>query len=196
MAINTLNTDSRLLCRMGEGEQDAFRLIYNKYHESVYTFSLWYLKSETEAEEVVQEIFLKLWQLGTDTAKINNLESFLRTLTRNHSLDILRKRAREARADVVLAVNWQENHNDTEERILLNDTRKVLQEAIDLLPQQQKLVYELCGLQGLKNDEVAERLSLSPLTVRTHMKLALKFLRTYMVRNTDVAISLILLKLL
>src|SRR5690606_10084498 len=145
--------------------------------------------------EVVQEIFLKLWQLGTDAAKINNLESFLRTLTRNHSLDMLRKRASEAKADTVLAINWQENHNDTEEQILLNDTKKVLQEAIDLLPKQQRLVYELCGQQGLKNDEVAEQLNLSPLTVRTHMKLALKFLRTYMVRNTDVAVVLIIFKL-
>ncbi len=196
MAINTLNTDSKLLGRMGVGDQDAFKIIYNSFHERVYTFSLWYLKSEVEAEEVVQEIFLKLWQLGTDAAKINNLESFLRTLTRNHSLDMLRKRASEAKADTALAVNWQENHNDTEEQILLNDTKKVLQEAIDLLPKQQRLVYELCGQQGLKNDEVAEQLNLSPLTVRTHMKLALKFLRTYMVRNTDVAVAFIIFKLL
>lgn len=196
MAINTLNTDSKLLGRMGVGDQDAFKIIYNSFHERVYTFSLWYLKSEVEAEEVVQEIFLKLWQLGTDAAKINNLESFLRTLTRNHSIDMLRKRASEAKADTALAVNWQENHNDTEEQILLNDTKKVLQEAIDLLPKQQRLVYELCGQQGLKNDEVAEQLNLSPLTVRTHMKLALKFLRTYMVRNTDVAVAFIIFKLL
>lgn len=195
MTINTLNTDSKLLDRMGVGDQDAFVIIYNRFHERVYTFSLWYLKSEVEAEEVVQEVFLKLWQLGTEAAKINNLESFLRTLTRNRSLDMLRKRASEAKADAVLAINWQENHNDTEEQILLNDTEKVLQQAIDLLPKQQRLVYELCGQQGLKNDEVAEQLNLSPLTVRTHMKLALKFLRTYMVRNTDLAVALIILRL-
>lgn len=195
MTINTLNTDSKLLDRMGVGDQDAFIIIYNRYHERVYTFSLWYLKYEVEAEEVVQEVFLKLWQLGTEAAKINNLESFLRTLTRNRSLDMLRKRASEAKADTVLAINWQENHNDTEDQILLNDTKKVLQQAIDLLPKQQRLVYELCGQQGLKNDEVAEQLNLSPLTVRTHMKLALKFLRTYMVRNTDLAVALIILRL-
>lgn len=195
VAIKTLENERELLRSIGARDQDAFRLIYNQFHESVYTFSLWYLKYEVEAEEVTQEIFLKLWQLGAEATNIENLDGFLKTLTRNRSLDVLRQRARETRADVALAVDWQESHNDTEEQILLNDTKKVLQEGIDLLPQQQKLVYQLCRQQGLKNDEVAEQLNLSPLTVRTHMKLALKFLRTYVVRNTDIAVAIIILNL-
>lgn len=195
MVIKNLKTENELLRQTEAGKQEAFKVIYNKYHQRVYTFSLWYLKSEVDAEEVVQEIFLKLWQLRTESVEIDNLDGFLKTLTRNRSLDILRKRAREAKADAALAVNWRENHNDTEEQILLNDTKKVLKEAIDLLPRQQRVVYQLCSEQGLKNDEVAQQLNLSPLTVRTHMKLALKFLRSYVVKKSDLPIALIILKL-
>lgn len=195
MDIENLDIEAELLGKIATGDQDAFKLIYNQYHQSVYTFSIWYLKSEVDAEEMTQEVFLKLWQLGPEAINIQNLNSYLKILTRNRSLDMLRKRSREAKADLNIAVNWQENHNETEEQILLNDTKKVLNEAIDLLPQQQKLVYQLCRQQGLKNDEVARQLNLSPLTVRTHMKLALKFLRSYIVQNTDIAITIIILRL-
>ncbi|MGX5820884.1 RNA polymerase sigma factor [Chitinophaga lutea] len=195
MSVNTFDIESELLRRISHGDQDAFKVIYERFHEKVYTFSLWYLKSEVEAEEVVQEVFLKLWQLGAGCTKIGNLAGFLKTLSRNRSLDILRKRAHAVRAGSAIAASWQETHNDTEKQVMLKDAKKILEEAIELLPEQQKLVYRLCGQQGLKNDDVAKRLNLSPLTVRTHMKLALRFLRTYLVRHTDVAVVLIVLKI-
>ncbi|WP_300600912.1 RNA polymerase sigma-70 factor [Niabella sp.] len=193
--MNTFNIENELLLRISHGDQDAFKAVYDRFHEQVYTFSLWYLKSETEAEEVVQEVFLKLWQLGAGCANIEHLAAFLRTLTRNRSLDILRSRARKHRADTALAANRQVTHNDTEEQVLLNDAKKILEEAINLLPEQQKRVYRLCGQQGLKNDEVAKQLNLSPLTVRTHMKLALRSLRAHLVKHTDAVMILLLLKL-
>jgi len=188
METKPLYNETELLIRIAEGESYAFKLIFNKFHGSVYTFALWYLKSEVEAEEVVQEIFLKLWQQGKDISKINNLESYLKTLTRNRSLDILRHRARVAKANYANTSGWQESHNETEQQILLNDTTKVLNEAVNRLPNQQKLVYQLCVQQGFKNNEVAERLKLSPLTVRTHMKHALKFLRIYVSKRTDLVV--------
>lgn len=195
MTLNTLDIERQLLLRISHGDQEAFKGIYDRFHRKVYTFSLRYLKSEVEAEEVVQEVFLKLWQLGPECDRIENLNGFLRALTRNRSLDILRRRAVRARANIMLASGSRSTHNDTEQQVLLNDAKRILEEAINLLPEQQKLVYRLCGQQGLKNDEVANRLNLSPLTVRTHMKLALRFLRAHLAKHTVVAFVLIVLKL-
>jgi RNA polymerase sigma-70 factor (family 1) len=195
MAVKNLFNETELLDKIAKGDQRAFKIIYERYHQKIYIFSLWYLKSELDAEEVVQEIFLKLWLLGEEIAQIRNLEIYLRTLTRNRSLDGLRRKALELKAEKKRDSDWQEGHNDTEEQILLNDTKRVLQEAIDQLPKQQKLVYQLCSQDGLKNDEVAKQLNLSPLTVRTHMKLAQRFLRNYVVAHTEVAALLIILKI-
>ncbi|MNY10648.1 ECF RNA polymerase sigma factor SigE [compost metagenome] len=79
---------------------------------------------------------------------------------------------------------------------MLKDTKELLQSGINLLPPQQKLVYQLCHQEGLKYEEVAEKLNLSPLTVKSHMQHALRFLRAYVVKNGDLAIAFLLLKIL
>ncbi len=195
MAVAALYQDHELLERVARGDERAFDLIYHAYSKKVYLFALKTLQSETLAEEVVQEVMLKVWKMGEELLKINSLEAYLRTVSRNISLNVLRRQEVESRADQLMAVNWTESHNDTEEQVLLNDTRKILNDAINLLPEQQREVYKLCRQQGLKYDEVAQQLNLAPSTVATHMKLALRFLRVYLQKNTDLAVLLIIFKL-
>jgi RNA polymerase sigma factor (sigma-70 family) len=141
-------------------------------------------------------VFLKLWLMGDGILEISNLEAYLRTLTKNRSLNVLRRMVLEGKVEKALAGHWTELQNDTEEEVLMKDIRNVLDKAVDLLPLQQKQVYKLCQQQGLKYEEAAERLQLSPLTVQTHMKRALKSVRAYVQSNTDIVIILIILKLL
>lgn len=193
---NRLTIERDLLEKIAERNEFAFGTIYNQYRKKIYTFALRLLKSKQMAEEVVQESFLKIWMMGDALNKISNIEAFLVTLARNRSLDALRKQQRESKAGFTQSNLWTEEHNETEETILLNDTRGLLQSGIDLLPPQQKLVYLLCHQDGLKYEEAAERLNLSPLTVKTHMQHALRFLRAYVLKNSDMAVALILLKIL
>jgi len=176
------------------GDQRAFRVLYDFYYDKIYAFALYLLKSDLLAEEVVQETFLKLWKKGDDLNQIMNVESFLIAVTRNRSLDILRRSKLEIKTNQKRAIVWSEGHNDTEESIILNDTRRILQSAIDLLPPQQKLVYQLCQQEGLKYEEAADKLSLSTLTVQSYMKLALRNVRRYMVKHADLAAVIIVLK--
>jgi RNA polymerase sigma-70 factor (ECF subfamily) len=91
---------------------------------------------------------------------------------------------------------WTEEQPETEVSIILNYTKELLQAGIELLPPQQKLVYQLCHQEGLKYEEAAEKLNLSPLTVKTHMQHALRFLRSHVIKNSDMAVALILFKIL
>lgn len=195
MAVRSFVNESELLRQIANGDQRAFKLIFDRYRPQIYTFSLKYLKSELQAEELVQEVFLKLWRLEDRLTTIKDLENYLLTLSRNKSFDMLRRMKLEARSMEPLG-DWDRLTNDTEEEILLNDTRKVLNDGIALLPPQQKQVYQLCHQEGLKYEEVAAKLNLSPQTVHRHMKLALHFLRDYLSKHTDVAAILIILKLL
>jgi len=195
MAIKPLNSESDLVHRIAAGDQTAFRIIYDRFRRKIYTFSLKMLKSELLAEEVVQETFLKIWQLGDDLVKITHLEAYMVTLARNRALDMLRRLELENKAGRNTARDWKEAHNETEEQILLNDTRQILLAGIECLPPQQKLVYQLCHQEGLKYEEAAARLNLSPLTVKKHMQLALQFLRNYIAKHTDIAVAVIILRL-
>jgi RNA polymerase sigma-70 factor (family 1) len=194
MAIRPILNESELLSKIAEGDQRAFRVLYDFYYNKIYAFALYLLKSDLLAEEVVQEAFLKLWKKGYDLNQIINVESFLIAVTRNRSLDILRRCKLEIKTNQKRTSVWSEGHNDTEESIILNDTRRILQSAIDLLPPQQKLVYQLCQQEGLKYEEAADKLSLSTLTVQSYMKLALRNVRRYMVKHADLAAIIIVLK--
>jgi len=195
MAIRSLYDIAELLVKVAKGDERAFDFFYKQYSKKIFFFSKCVLHSDTLAEEVMQEVMLKIWQMGEDLTSIQNPETYIRTLARNSSLNILRRLQVEHRVGHKMAVDYTDGHNETEEQIILNDTRKTLQEGIDLLPPQQKLVYMLCQIEGLKYGKAAERLNLSPLTVATHMKLALRFLRTYLSKHTDVVALLIIFKL-
>jgi len=190
-----LMNDLELLKKVAGGDERAFEMIYHTYTKKVYLFAFRILRSALLAEEVVQETMLKIWRMGPELHHIHNLESYLRTTARNISLNMLRRQEVESRADQRMLNHWHEAHHDTEERIILNDTRKILNDAIALLPLQQREVYTLCHQQGLKYEEVAEKLNLAPSTVATHMKLALRFLRSYLQKHIDVTVLLIIFKL-
>jgi RNA polymerase sigma-70 factor (ECF subfamily) len=195
MNNETLSDDKWLLAKVAKGDQFAFRSIYAKYSRRVFLFSMSILNSEELAEEVMQEVMLKIWLMSEKLRQIENLEAYLRTMTRNRSINVLSRLQLELKSSSELIDNWEETDNSTEEQILLRDTRKVLEAGVDALPPQQKLVFQLCRNEGLKYDEVAKQLGLSPATVQTHMKLALKFLRAHVSRHTDIAAILIIFKL-
>ncbi|WP_256006770.1 RNA polymerase sigma factor [Pedobacter deserti] len=187
--------EAELLARIAEGDQRAFEIIYDRYHARIYQFAIAYLRNEMDSEEIVQEIFLKLWMRDGRSSPIENLPAYFQILTRNHSLNALRRKARINSTDLEASVNWIEDDLDTEHHILLNDTRRVLNQAIELLPPQQRIVYQLCHVQGLKYEDVAKQLNISPGTVHSHVKSALKFLREYLRSHTDIAVLLIIFKL-
>ncbi len=196
MTVSLPGNESELLAKIAKGDERAFKIIFDTYHHKIFLYALRYMKSEPEAEEVAQEVFLKLWMRDPNALPLKSLDGYFHTLVRNRSLDILRRKALENHIDLERAVNWEEAHNDTQELIMLNDTRKILEEGINLLSPQQKLVYQLCHQEGLKYTEAAQALHLSPGTVHTHMKLALKFLRNYLQQRTDIAAFIVIFRLL
>jgi len=195
MVVKPLFNETALLHQTAAGDQRAFRTLYECYYRKVFTQATRLTRSKDSGEEITQEVFLKLWRLGPGLSDIRNLDHYLKVTTRNQSISALRRLALETKGSRELTRNYIDGHNETEEGIVLNDTRKVLNEAIERLPKQQRQVYVLCHQEGLKYEEAAERLNLSPLTVQTHMKRALKSLRGYLQNHTEVAAILVILKL-
>ena len=195
--VMSLTDERLLLSQIADGDHHAFKLFYNHYRPVVYNFALKYLKSSEQAEEAVQEIFLKLWRQGSRLKEINRPEHYLMSISRNRCIDFLRQMRIETIHMQQLSASLKDSEftNETEEQLMLRETKKILENAIDALPPQQKLVYTLCHIKGLKQDEVARQLQISPHTVKRHMKLALKFLRDYMTYYTDITAILIILNL-
>jgi RNA polymerase sigma-70 factor (family 1) len=195
MIIKPPLEENEVLRKVTMGDERAFKILYDHYRKLVYSRALYLLKSEMLAEEVLQEVMLKLWKTAYRLTEDSNLAAYLTTLTRNRSFTLLKRKALEAKTDTELGKGWTEQDNGTEEEILLSDTQKVLSDGIALLPLQQKLVYELCHVEGMKYEEAAQKMNLSVETVRSYMKLALRFLRAHLKSHTDIVSLWIIFKL-
>ena len=175
-----------LLNEIAAGNHHAFRVLFDLHNDKVYRYSLRFLRNETLAEEIVQEVFINLWLKRDRLPDVGNFGGYLRVVTKNQTLNALKKLALDFKTSVASGNVWSELDNDTEDAILLKDTRALLQEAIDQLPKQQKLVYELCQVEGIKQKEAAERLNISPLTVKVHLREATKTIRKFMSDRTEL----------
>ena len=175
----TVYLEQELLKKIAAGDEAAFKTVYERYYQKVYAYALQILKEEALAEDVLNEVFLKLWR-REHTAKIEQLDAYLRVLTRNHTLNLLRKQRVAQQTTQVLSQQKEALHPDPEALYLFKETQQLLGEAISKLPPQQKLVYQLCQEEGLKYEEAAKLMSVSKLTVKTHMQLALRFLRKHL----------------
>lgn len=188
------DAEKLLLNKISLGDEHAFRILFDQHRKRVYTYALKIVKSASYAEEILHDVFIKIWQYKSIT-EIENLELFLRTVTRNTTFKVLRRIKLEIKVNDEWGQGWEEVHNETENTILLKDTAQILNEGINLLSPQQKLVYVLCRNEGLKYADVAQRLSISTETVKSHMKQALKFLRTYVSKHSDLSMLIIFLQI-
>ena len=182
--------DEVLLAKIASGDHHAFRVLFNRYHHKVYSYSLRFLRSETGAEEIVQEVFITLWLGRAKIVQIKNIGGYLRVATKNRTLNALKKIALDFRANNAGIQEWTEVNNDTEESLQLKETRELLNEAIQKLPKQQRLVYQMCHLDGIKQKEVAEKLNISPRTVKVHLREATKTIRNLMGNRTELSVLL------
>lgn len=182
--------DEVLLAKIASGDHHAFRILFNRYHHKVYSYSLRFLRSETGAEEIVQEVFITLWLGRAKIVQIKNFGGYLRVATKNRTLNALKKIALDFKVNNAGVQEWTEVDNDTEEAIQLKETRELLNEAIQKLPKQQRLVYQMCHIEGVKQKEVAEKLNISPRTVKVHLREATKTIRSFMGNRTELSVLL------
>jgi RNA polymerase sigma-70 factor (family 1) len=177
-----------ILDKIARGDQQAFGVIYNSYKNKVYGYALRILDSEVLAQEIVQETFIKLWLKRENLHQISNFGGFLRTIVRNDTLNALRKIALQQKNYNLIHLSNTESDSATEASIQYNETKRILDSAIQKLPKQQQLIY--------KQKDVAKQLNISPLTVKSHLREAIKSLREHLNAHDGINAMAILLFIL
>jgi RNA polymerase sigma-70 factor (family 1) len=193
MAVKPLPDEHELLARVAGGDQRAFNSLFEQNQQFIFSIAMKLTHSRPHAKEVVQDVFLKIWTKREALGSIDNFGAYLNRVARNQSIDMLRWIAREALRNVELKEEQLELGNDaTEQALNYQETNRIIGQALDTLPPQQRKVYQLCHEQGLKYEEAARELGLSAGTVHTHMKAALGNIRKYL-KNMDAMLLVILL---
>lgn len=185
--------EKELMLQVAEGNHVAFETIFEQYQRKVYTYAITILRDETAAEEIVQEVFMNIWMKREQLASVNNFAAYIRTVAKNKTLETLRRKAIEQRHKFSTIAGWVESDYSTQNTIILSETEKIVADAINILPPQQKKIYKLCYYDGIKQQEVANQLNISIQTVKVHLREASKSLKTYILSHTEVDFLLLLL---
>jgi RNA polymerase sigma-70 factor (family 1) len=161
----------------------TFEEVFERYKQQVYTQVYAIAKSEYAAEEITQEIFIKIWMNEEALKNVSNLGGYIYTITRNYSLNYLRKAASDTRLINELMRVAVTNDNITEANIAASECRQLISTAVNHLSPQRQLVYKLSKEDGLNYDEIAAHLNLSKHTVKNHLLAALSFINNFLTKN-------------
>lgn len=178
--------DKELLTKLKEGDELAFVKIYNQYRNKVYNYAYQLSKSADTAEEIVQEVFIRIWQKREQINTDFSFQGYIKKITLNHVLNHLKKISREKALQEEVFLHIEGNTSRAEDKLLEKELRKVYEEAIDSLPAQKKLIYQMVRTEELSHEEIAVKLSISKNTVKNHMVEASKFVREYVRKNAGV----------
>lgn len=157
--------------------EKSFRALFDNYKNRLYGYVLTMTRSEYAAEEITQEIFIKLWLCHDILDHIENIDGYLFKIARNKTLNYLRKAGNNEKLLRELQGSMNVCNNDAEERVILHEYDQLLQDALNRLSPQRRLVYQLSRHQGMTIDEIACHLHLSPNTAKNHLVEALRLIR-------------------
>lgn len=183
--------DVELVGRLQKGDVIAFDLIYRKYSAKLYAFGLKLLKSEVEAEELVQGVFLKLWENHKTLKPELSFKSYLFTITYNDICKLFRRRTYIRK---FIDETVYENLNtapDLSERIDYKSLLERVELIISKLPERQKSIFMKSREEGKSTKEIASELGLSPGTIDNYISESLKFIRLHLL-NEDLALLILL----
>lgn len=161
----------------------TFDIIFDQYKKRIYTYVLAIVKSEFIAEEITQEIFIKLWLYRNKLHEISNLDGFIFKIVRNQAFNHLRAAAHNDKLLKEIFHHFRSEQNNIEDRLISSDYQILMQEALNNLSPQRRLVYELSRNKGLNHEEIADQLNLSKNTVKNHIVSALKQIRSHFIDN-------------
>lgn len=170
--------DYELVERLQKGDTEAFDLIYEKYSGKLYAFGLKYLRSTAEAEELVQSVFLKIWENYKNLKKESSFKSYLFTIAYNDICKLFRKRNYQQKFITDTLYENPQSATEIEDSIDYQSVLERVQQIVNKLPERQKTIFIKSRQEGKSTKEIAEEVGLSPGTVDNYISESLKFLRT------------------
>jgi len=192
LKITKSNKD--LLLAMKEGDMVAFYHIYERYCKRLYGFVLRFIKQEQDAEEIVQEVFIKIWESREKIDVYSSFESYIFTIAYNTTITLFRKRTKEKKyLEHLRSLQQVEKPPDLTDEIHFNELNDQVQTLLNELTPRQKEIFQLSREKRLSHEEIAKKLDITVNTVKKHMSNTLAFLKSHL--NTNLIANLLFIYL-
>ncbi len=176
MAKKEHNPDYNLIDDLRNGDLEAFDIIFKKYGDRLFGFALTYLKSREETEELIQDVFLKLWVNRKNLKKQSSLKSYLFTIAYHNMCRLFREKQIHGkfREEIIAIGNRTVN---LEEQLEYKSTLEQVDCLIGKLPEKQRVIFLKSRKEGKSSKEIADEMNLESSTVDNQISLAIKFLK-------------------
>jgi RNA polymerase sigma-70 factor (family 1) len=174
--ISTDACPPELLQRVATGDEIAFREIYVHFFKRLYQFAFAIVKSREPAEDIVEDIFVRVWQHREGITAIRNLRVYLYTAVKNASLNYLSQKARQSISEPFdhIHIDFDASTGTPEQILISAEMHRKIASAVEALPPRCKMIFKLVREDGLRYKEIAEVLNISVNTVDVQMAIAVK----------------------
>lgn len=186
------------LLALKSGNEFALKLIMERWYARLFNFAKGYLNNERNTEEVIQDVFIQLWDHRERLNENTSLNAFLFTLTRNRCIDVIRRERLTIQfykdkqmEDKLLKESFNALSDPILDKIFEREIQSEINSVVESLPEQCQRVFNLSRVQGLKNREISESLNISAKTVETHITKALKLIRVTLERKFPDSLGLL-----
>ena len=171
-----MKNEKRLTAALKRGDERAFEKLYLNYSPKLYFFSFKYLKCQQEAEEIVQSIFLKIWENRENINPELSFNAYLIQIGKSIIWKYYKKQELASKYNESLKDQVHLYSNNTEDYIIFSEMEQMTKKHINSMPEKRKQVFMLSRIEGMNHAEIAQKLNISVGTVKQHMNKALKSL--------------------
>lgn len=186
-------SEKTLLIKLIEGDSEAFEKIYFLYYKSLSEYAFRLTKSRFITEEIIQEVFLKIWINKESLTNVISIRSYLFFMVKNRGLNYLR--------DLVehedLSEEWWhdllQSKTETDHYVISKDFTHLIDNIVESLPQQRREVYKLSRQEGKRSSEIAKQLGLTTKTVENHLWMALRAIKRNLEPHLDITMIVLLI---
>ncbi|WP_212004555.1 RNA polymerase sigma factor [Chitinophaga sp. HK235] len=189
--MERMSMEEEILLRMAQGDESAFSSIYRHYHPSLYIYLLRFCKVPSLAEDLVHDVFLKIWEIRGRINPQLSFSGYLYRIARNHVFKTITKLATDGQMRAQLyqqLAGIDPEHPD--ELARTKEYERLFEEALSKLTPQRLKVFRLCRQEGKSYDEAAAILGISRNAIKKHMVLGMRFIEDYVYRHGDILMAI------
>lgn len=185
MWYSSAEAEAETLSAVANGDRKAFARLFHIFHQELGEYVYRLTKSRTISEEIVQDAFVKIWLNRHDLPRIKSFRAYLFTITRNHTYNTLRDETKKAFLLEELPADFFLTDDPADAGFEKEELYGIVEKAVAQLPPQQQKVWRMSKEEGLAYHQIAEKLRLSPQTVKRHISLAMASVSRYVKINGE-----------
>lgn len=173
------HSEQLLVSELKNGNEKAFRQLFDLYYQDIYGYSISLLKSKEAAEENVQDVFMKVWLHRENLNPDQTFKAYIFTIARNQAFNTLNKAANDLALKEAVFYESQKSHEYGDYSIREADCKKLRKQAMKQLPPKRKQIFKMSRKKGMSYEEISQELGISINTVRNQMSKALESMRVF-----------------